>query len=137
MALSIRLIVFINTALILSACSSIPDVENGQDMRAAYNNKMSSVGQVGTGSMPTGRRELVDVDPNFKSYTRQVQNETDNLFPTLPNPTLFLYVRPRTVGTDGLPVPGYTVPFKLWPRDIHAMPGEVHTDSHLNKDVAQ
>jgi conjugative transfer region lipoprotein (TIGR03751 family) len=115
---------------VLSACSTIPEPEDdGLDMREVYDQK---VGGGSAQSLPrvVGGRNLVEPDPDYTTYTRQVQNETDNLFPALPNPTLYLYVRPRTVGADGLPVPGYTVPFKLWPRDIYGMPGEAPTANH-------
>ncbi len=115
---------------VLSACSTIPEPEDdGLDMREVYDEK---VGGGSAQSLPrvVGGRNLVEPDPDYTAYTRQVQNETDNLFPALPNPTLYLYVRPRTVGADGLPVPGYTVPFKLWPRDIYGMPGEAPTANH-------
>jgi conjugative transfer region lipoprotein (TIGR03751 family) len=115
---------------VLSACSTIPEPEDdGLDMREVYDQKVGG-GAIHTTPQMAGGRALVEPDPDYSAYTRQVQNETDSLFPALPNPTLYLYVRPRTVGTDGLPVPGYTVPFKLWPRDIYGMPGEAPTANH-------
>lgn len=68
--------------------------------------------------------------PRYSAYTRSVMTETENLFPTLPNPTLFLYIRPHTVGEDQIPVPGYTVPIKMYERDQHAMPGEAVPANH-------
>lgn len=115
---------------VLSACSTIPEPkDDGLDMREVYTQKVGS-GVIRSPAQVSGGRALVEPDPDYSAYTRQVQTETDNLFPALPNPTLYLYVRPRTVGTDGLPVPGYTVPFKLWSRDIYGMPGEAPTTSH-------
>ncbi len=53
--------------------------------------------------------------------------ELDEQFPTLPNPTLFMYVYPHLSSSEGVPVPGYTTKFKMYERDQYAMPGEVPT----------
>ena len=69
-----------------------------------------------------------DHPESLTDYTRSVQNEIDNLFAWLPNPTLFLYIPPHVVGPEGLPVTGYTVPFKMYERDHFALPNEVPND---------
>lgn len=58
-------------------------------------------------------------------YTREVNNEIQQLFPTLPNPTLVMYVFPHLAGTEQLPVPGYATSFSMYSRTEYALPGEV------------
>lgn len=61
------------------------------------------------------------------SYSRTEQSAVDNLFPTIPNPVLKMYVYPHVSGVEGVPIPGYTTAFPLY-RTVHfALPGEVPT----------
>lgn len=115
-------------ALMLSACGNLPEPEAGRTMRDIYDEQMAggSDRRVNAPAGQSAARPAHDaVPPRYSRYTRNVQTEVDNLFPVLPNPTLFLYIRPHTVGADQIPVPGYTVPIKMYERDQHAMPGEV------------
>ena len=57
-------------------------------------------------------------------YTRTAQNEIYRQFRRLPNPDLVLYVFPHLVGTDKVPVPGYTTVFPLYQQVQYALPGE-------------
>jgi conjugative transfer region lipoprotein (TIGR03751 family) len=57
-------------------------------------------------------------------YTRTAQNEIRRQFHRLPNPDLVMYVFPHLVGTDPVPVPGYSTVFPLYQRVQYAMPGE-------------
>lgn len=62
-------------------------------------------------------------------YTRDAINEVRQLFPTLPNPTIALYVHAHPVldpnTGETLPVPAYTTAFPLYSRVQFAMPGEL------------
>ena len=58
------------------------------------------------------------------AYTATTETETRNLFPTLPNPTLVMYVHPHLAGAEGLPVPGYSTPLTLYERTQYALPGD-------------
>jgi len=58
-------------------------------------------------------------------YTRQIVNEIQVLFPTLPNPTLVMYVYPHLAGEEQMPVPGYATSFSMYARTEYALPGEV------------
>ena len=60
---------------------------------------------------------------DMAGYTRTAEREINNLFPTLPNPILVMYVFPHVSG--GAPVPGYATRFSMYPADQFAMPGEV------------
>jgi len=57
-------------------------------------------------------------------YTRTSVNEINNLFPTLPNPQLVMYVYPHLAGNDQAPVPGYSTAFSLFDKTYYALPGE-------------
>lgn len=121
----------LTSALLMGGCAKLPEPVPGNTMRDVYNQKAygGSGTQAANALSPAARvRGMAEVSPHYPAYTRDVHNETRSLFPRLPNPTLFMYVRPRVVGEDGLPVPGYTIPFNLYERDQHALPGEYPTD---------
>ena len=67
-------------------------------------------------------------------YTRQVHNEIEVLFPTLPNPTLVMYVFPHLAGEEQMPVPGYATSFSMYSKTEFALPGEVSQQGleHMN-----
>lgn len=115
-------------ALSLASCGNIPAPEEGRTMRNIYDEQMTGAAPGAAQSLApdatSGRPAQDAVPTHYGRYTRSVQTEIENLFPLLPNPTLFLYIRPHTVGRDQIPVPGYTVPIKMYERDQHAMPGE-------------
>ena len=48
----------------------------------------------------------------------------DHLYPRLPNPDLFMYVRPHAVGLTGAPIPAYITRFSMYDRQPYALPGE-------------
>lgn len=48
----------------------------------------------------------------------------DHLYPRLPNPDLFMYVRPHAVGVTGAPIPAYITRFSMYERQPYALPGE-------------
>ena len=100
-----------SSLLVLGACSTIPSPESrgGGTMRDVYD-RVTQGEQ--SPSLP-GKDRARDQWTDYNAYTRSVETETQNLFPRLPNPMLYMYVRPRAVGEDGLPVPGYTVPFTM------------------------
>ncbi|PID63418.1 MAG: TIGR03751 family conjugal transfer lipoprotein [Gammaproteobacteria bacterium] len=58
-------------------------------------------------------------------YARTALNETRQLFPVLPNPTILLYVHPHLATSEQMPVPGYTTAYSLYERQQYALPGEL------------
>ena len=71
-------------------------------------------------------REAVDHD-----YTTGLPPNPErikHLYPQLPNPSLFMYVRPHAVGVSGAPIPAYLTRFSMYERTHFALPGE-STDS--------
>jgi conjugative transfer region lipoprotein (TIGR03751 family) len=69
--------------------------------------------------------------------------QLDHLYPRLPNPDLFMYVRPHAVGTSGAPIPAYITRFSMYERQPYALPGEtleaakVKTDFQMKKHAEQ
>jgi len=61
---------------------------------------------------------------SVESYTRNSLNEIDQLFPTLPNPEIAIYIFPHLATKDRVPVPGYTTSIYLYTADEYALPGE-------------
>lgn len=59
------------------------------------------------------------------AYVRDSQNELENRFPMLPNPTLNMFIYPHLIN-DSHPVPGYTTNFKLYEVDQYALPSEMY-----------
>ncbi|BCD97757.1 hypothetical protein MARGE09_P1958 [Marinagarivorans cellulosilyticus] len=47
-----------------------------------------------------------------------------HLFPKLPNPELFMFVRPHAVGASGAPIPAYITRFTMYEKTHYALPGE-------------
>lgn len=126
----------VSLALLISACTTdITDIvpQDGPSMVEIYNGHLAGTGQNASddGALAKARRDAqlrsgqtgVKLDP--LSYTRDVQNETDNLFPALENPTLVMHVFPHLAGDERLPVPGYSTSFPLFERVEFALPGEV------------
>ena len=64
-------------------------------------------------------------------------DRTEHLFPELPNPDLYMYVRPHAVGRSGVPIPAYVTRFKLYERDHFALPGETVESVRRNEKVYQ
>ncbi|MGI9449110.1 MAG: TIGR03751 family conjugal transfer lipoprotein [Geminicoccaceae bacterium] len=130
-----RRIAVIALALSISACTHVDDLipQGGPTMLEIYNGHLQKTGAVGTADqdvLAAARREAearvslgnVKVDP--LTYTRDVRNEIDNLFPTLENPTLVMHVFPHLATDERLPVPGYSTSFPLFERVEFALPGE-------------
>lgn len=77
---------------------------------------------VGTGEL--NPVDLIPYEQNATAWSRDRDNETEQLFPTIPNHQLHGYVFPHVTG-KGHPVPGYTTGFFLYDKVHFALPGEV------------
>lgn len=62
---------------------------------------------------------------SWDTYTRSAATEIENLFPTLPNPSLVMHVFAHLSGTENTPVPGYATAFPMYERVEYALPGEM------------
>lgn len=65
---------------------------------------------------PVGREEINPLPPSMQHVTE--------LYPKLPNPELFMYVKPHVTGESGMVVPGYYTRFALYEKTVYALPGE-------------
>lgn len=99
--------------------------QTGPTMMEVYKDQMQSASiskqpklLLPTRAIKTGTEELI-------GYTRTSQTEISNQFPTLPNPTLVMYVYPHLTGFSNHPVPGYSTSFTLYEKAQYALPGEV------------
>jgi len=63
--------------------------------------------------------------------------QLQHLFPKLPNPELYMYVRPHAVGTSGAPIPAYITRFQMYERDHYALPGETVDTIRRNELVTR
>lgn len=130
------LISIVLSALFLSGCSSMMSSKmpkGSVSMQHAYNDAIDgSNDSSGGGSINQVRTKvgLLKQQPiNYSGYTRTEENEINNQFPMLPNPSVVMYVYPHEAGTgDNLtPVPGYSTVFPMYQHVYYAMPGEVDT----------
>lgn len=133
-------IILLVIPVLLSACSSphvLPD--RGDDIKTIYDRHVTGKSPETTTQPATAGNDtkLSKVTVNYQPirpasdntqdlapFTRNQYNETRPLFPVLPNPQLVMYVRPH-LSLKGHPIPGYSVPFRMYEKDEYAMPGEV------------
>ena len=134
-----------SAALILSGCVSQADQEtlkNAPTMSEAYQaalqdsqgNTLSQIRtRVASNSSVPQLRTTVTSANSAPQYGANVDNDdADNSavddvskeFPTLPNPTMGMYVYPHLAGDDQSPVPGYFTAFSLYTEEHYAVPGE-------------
>ncbi|WP_142418294.1 TIGR03751 family conjugal transfer lipoprotein [Citrobacter braakii] len=122
---------FILTALLLAGCSTSKDEmlpPGDGTMLDLWQNKASSA-RTTTEARGVLRRGLDDADLATRqsleeSYTRDAQNEIQQLFPRLPNPDMVIYIYPHMAGNEPVPVPGYSSVFSFYSRVQYALPGE-------------
>lgn len=113
--------------IFLSGCASkLDDVTNpnAPTMKQVYEDY--------TGSNQTeiaDRQALLMQRPAVEPVDQQLglppyPERLDHLYPRLPNPDLFMYVRPHAVGVTGAPIPAYITRFSMYERQPYALPGE-------------
>jgi conjugative transfer region lipoprotein (TIGR03751 family) len=61
-------------------------------------------------------------------------DQLEHLYPRLPNPDLFMYVRPHAVGSTGAPIPAYVTRFTMYERQPYALPGETLPALKIDND---
>ncbi len=129
----------ISSVVSLTACSSMLSSKmppGSASMAQTYNTAINGTDDkddnatMGDGSLTQVRSQLASLGmsmPHYEDYTQTQENQINNLFPMLPNPTIVLYVYPHLAGTgnDQVPVPGYSTVFPLYTQFNYAMPGEV------------
>jgi conjugative transfer region lipoprotein (TIGR03751 family) len=129
----------INAAVItLSGCATSSEtaaLKNGPTMAQAYTAAMTGNDSTdgSNQSLPGLRNALGDSQPmanqTASAATAQALDQVNMQFPTLPNPTLVMYVYPHFSGNDQAPVPGYYTAFSFYTRIHYALPGEMPTQT--------
>lgn len=66
----------------------------------------------------------VDIDPDYREFTYHAREGLEANFAYLPNPVITLYVF-QHLTPEGAPVPGYPTIFKMYEKDVLALPGEL------------
>jgi conjugative transfer region lipoprotein (TIGR03751 family) len=99
----------------------------GADEQAAYDMRKRELQQRDALSHP-GSAQL--------GFPPQV-NQLKHLYPRLPNPELFMYVRPHAVGQTGAPIPAYITRFTMYDREQYALPGETVETIRRNAVVSE
>jgi conjugative transfer region lipoprotein (TIGR03751 family) len=137
-----RVILFV-VGVSLGACGTSPKNIIRQDGPTVLDIMRGTGGEVaqsdaqGTGprdALPVVARRIGATSIGHMAYTRDAVNEVRQLFPTLPNPTIALYIHAHPVVDpntgETLPVPAYTTAFPLYSRVEFAMPGELPPTRH-------
>lgn len=112
----------------LTGCASHIDKvvpKDQKNMKQIYNEKAGSGNiemlkqrEADIRARPVSNEDyLSELPPNAAQITR--------LFPALPNPELYMYVKPHVVGSSGAAVPAYMTRFTMYDRTHYAMPNEI------------
>lgn len=120
---TLRLVSVCSLVLLASCATDMSDVtKNGQTMKSIYGGSFSE-GSVAKSSSITPQRKIYEGARDLRKYTRDVEKETKVLFKRISNPTLVGYVFPHLT-QDNIPIPAYSIPFRMSPVDYYLMPGE-------------
>ena len=125
--------------LLSTACTSLTTAElptDGPKMKAVYENHDSGdsgINNVNDARAEVGNRtarHIYNGDTDLAGYTRQANNEINQLFPKISNPTLIMYIDPHLTKV-GAPVPGYSTAFPMYEQVQYALPGEKQGEKPL------
>lgn len=123
---SINLLMVLSALLVTGCASKLEDVANpnAPTMKQVYEDYTgSNQEQIAERQATLMQRPAVapaDQQLGLPPYPERL----DHLYPRLPNPDLFMYVRPHAVGVTGAPVPAYITRFSMYERQPYALPGE-------------
>lgn len=130
----INALLCLNLGFGLTACTTAGDAipQGGPTMAQVYEEAMQksngeTLDQVRAQINPTVAYNSINT---LSPYTRTADNEINNLFPTLPNPQVVMYIYPHLAGQDEAPVPGYSTAFNVFEREHYAMPGETPNNQY-------
>lgn len=115
------------SVVLMSGCASkLNDVAdpNAPTMKAVYDDYTGANNMV-----LQDRHQVLLQRPAVEPVDQQLglppyPERLDHLYPRLPNPDLFMYVRPHAVGITGAPIPAYITRFSMYERQPYALPGE-------------
>jgi len=101
--------------------------ENSLTMKEIYNGSFNEVSsdaiKKNNKEVKIQKRIIHEGDTDLRDYTRTANNEHEVLFKRLKNPVLVGYVFAHLT-KDNIPIPSYSIPFRMSPNDYYAMPGE-------------
>ena len=118
----------------LSGCATSSEtaaLKSGPTMSQAYTAAMTGNDSTdgSNQSLPGLRSALGDSQPmanqTASTAVTQAADQINRQFPTLPNPSLVMYVYPHFAGSDQAPVPGYYTALSFYTRVHYALPGEM------------
>lgn len=125
-------------AFVMSGCSSSLDKvtdSNAPTMKKIYS---QYTGAGDDTKMAERHTELLKrpalTEPDLQLGLPPYPQRLDHLYPRLPNPDLFMYVRPHAVGVSGAPIPAYITRFSMYERQPYALPGETLDAAKLSND---
>ena len=124
-----RNLLLIVSMLSVIGCSSMTTGELPQDgpkMREVYETHDSGINSVDDARAEIGNRtgrHIYNEDTDLAGYTRHANNEINQLFPKLSNPTLIMFIDPH-LSEVGAPIPGYSTAFPMYETYQYALPGE-------------
>ena len=96
----------------LATMDEIYDEKNGSKHSAAMRRRTAEIQ-----ARPVAEAERVSDLPPAMLHVKQ-------LYPKLPNPEVFMYVKPHPTGQSGAVIPGYYTRFSMYERDYYALPTE-------------
>lgn len=96
----------------LATMDEIYDEKTGSRQSAAMRRRTAEIQ-----ARPVGEAERVSDLPPAMLHVKQ-------LYPKLPNPEVFMYVKPHPTGQSGAVIPGYYTRFSMYERDYYALPSE-------------
>jgi conjugative transfer region lipoprotein (TIGR03751 family) len=125
----LQMVIFLITSFLFVGCASHIDKVVPQKlptMKQIYDEK---AGDGGTALLRQREADIrarpISNDEDYLSELPPRAAQINHLFPALPNPELYMYVRPHVVGTSGAAVPAYMTRFTMYDRTHYAMPNEV------------
>lgn len=133
---SINVLMVLSALLVTGCASKLKDVANpdAPTMKQVYEDYTGSnqeqIAQRHALLMQRPAIEPADQQLGLPPYPERL----DHLYPRLPNPDLFMYVRPHAVGVTGAPIPAYITRFSMYERQPYALPGETLDSAKIVSD---
>ncbi len=129
--------VSISLAMVVTGCTSSLDKvidENAPTMKEVYKNYIgaddTAIVARKTELMKRPAVHESDLQLDHPPYPERL----GHLYPRLPNPDLYMYVRPHAVGVTGAPIPAYITRFSMYERQPYALPGETLESAKIIND---
>ena len=114
----------ISSCLLLAGCATPGQTRalgDGPTMAQSYHYAM---GQSDDNSLSKLRAQVNQHTDNSSSDWQSNVN-ISAMFPTLPNPPIYIYVYPHLAGPNEVPIPGYVTKVPMYTHTYYAMPGEM------------